>query len=432
MNFLKKIFSPSCLIISIFILIYTFYKSQIVFDGERSEYYRVYYIISAVLIIFSILTFFLNQIIKEYLIITIVSILFSVYCFEAYLPFKDNQKIKNKEITYKEQTGRIFDKRYRSEIYKDLKKTDKDIKVIIYPYDYIKNYNDIYPLSGISNSKTISCNENGYYSIYKSDRYGFNNPDSEWDANKKEFLIVGDSFALGDCVNRPDDIGSVLRHLSNKSVLNLGYSGHNPLLEYATLREYYVSGVNKVLWLYYEGNDLQGLSHKFENKFFLNYIKDLNFKQDLKVRHEEINILGNNILSQRIKEKRNVFKLGDFIKLFNTRYLITNKNKKVVLTYSDFEKIIKLSKELVSRNNSKFYFVYLPEFKRYKGNYENNSYLYVKKIIDKLGIPFIDIHAEVFKNESNPLDLFPFNSNGHYNESGYNKVARAIYRLTQD
>ena len=413
-------------------MIYTFYKSQIVFDGERSDYYRVYYIISAVLIIFSILTFFLNQIIKEYLIITIASILFSVYCFEAYLPFKDNQKIKNKEITYKEQTGRIFDKRYRSEIYKDLKKTDKDIKVIIYPYDYIKNYNDIYPLSGISNSKTISCNENGYYSIYKSDRYGFNNPDSEWDANKKEFLIVGDSFALGDCVNRPDDIGSVLRHLSNKSVLNLGYSGHNPLLEYATLREYYVSGVNKVLWLYYEGNDLQGLSHKFENKFFLNYIKDLNFKQDLKVRHEEINILGNNILSQRIKEKRNVFKLGDFIKLFNTRYLITNKNKKVVLTYSDFEKIIKLSKELVSRNNSKFYFVYLPEFKRYKGNYENNNYLNVKKIIDKLGIPFIDIHAEVFKNESNPLDLFPFNSDGHYNESGYNKVARAIYRLTQD
>ena len=413
-------------------MIYTFYKSQIVFDGERSEYYRVYYIISAVLIIFSILTFFLNQIIKEYLIITIVSILFSVYCFEAYLPFKDNQKIKNKEITYKEQTGRIFDKRYRSEIYKDLKKTDKDIKVIIYPYDYIKNYNDIYPLSGISNSKTISCNENGYYSIYKSDRYGFNNPDSEWDANKKEFLIVGDSFALGDCVNRPDDIGSVLRHLSNKSVLNLGYAGHNPLLEYATLREYYASGVNKVLWLYYEGNDLQGLSHKFENKFFLNYIKDLNFKQDLKVRHEEINILGNNILSQEIKEKKNVFKLGDFIKLFNTRYLIYSKNKKVVLTYSDFEEIIKLSKELVSRNNSKFYFVYLPEFKRYKGNYENNNYLNVKKIIDKLGIPFIDIHAEVFKNESNPLDLFPFNSDGHYNESGYNKVARAIYRLTQD
>ena len=413
-------------------MIYTFYKSQIVFDGERSDYYRVYYIISAVLIIFSILTFFLNQIIKEYLIITIVSILFSVYCFEAYLPLKDYQKIKNKEITYKERTGRIFDNRNRSEIYKDLKKTDKDIKVIIYPYDYIKNYNDIYPLSGISNSKTINCNENGYYSIYKSDRYGFNNPDSEWDANKKEFLIVGDSFALGDCVNRPDDIGSVLRHLSNKSVLNLGYSGHNPLLEYATLREYYVSGVNKVLWLYYEGNDLQGLSHKFENKFFLNYIKDLNFKQDLKVRHEEINILGNNILSQEIKEKKNVFKLGDFIKLFNTRYLIYSKNKKVVLTYSDFEEIIKLSKELVSRNNSKFYFVYLPEFKRYKGNYENNNYLNVKKIIDKLGIPFIDIHAEVFKNESNPLDLFPFNSDGHYNESGYNKVARAIYRLTQD
>ena len=29
----------------------------------------------------------------------------------------------------------------------------------------------IFPFAGISNSKTIFCNENGYYSIYESDRY---------------------------------------------------------------------------------------------------------------------------------------------------------------------------------------------------------------------------------------------------------------------
>ena len=42
---------------------------------------------------------------------------------------------------------------------------------------------ELFPLSGISNSKTIHCNESGYYSIYKSDRYGFNNPDYDWDKN---------------------------------------------------------------------------------------------------------------------------------------------------------------------------------------------------------------------------------------------------------
>ena len=43
------------------------------------------------------------------------------------------------------------------------------------------------PLSGVSNRKTILCNENGYYAIYQSDRYGFNNPDQEWDKQKIEF-----------------------------------------------------------------------------------------------------------------------------------------------------------------------------------------------------------------------------------------------------
>ena len=103
----------------------------------------------------------------------------------------------------------------------------------------------IFSLSGISNSKTIFCNESGRYSIYKSDRYGFNNPDKEWDKEEVEYLLVGDSSTQGSCVNRPNDIGSVLRTISNKSVLNLGYRGNGPLTEYATLREYLSPKVKK-------------------------------------------------------------------------------------------------------------------------------------------------------------------------------------------
>ena len=61
-------------------------------------------------------------------------------------------------------------------------------------------------------------------------------------------MLVGDSFTQGACVNRPNDIGSVLRTLSNKSVLNLGFDDHGPLLEYATLREYLKPNVKKILW----------------------------------------------------------------------------------------------------------------------------------------------------------------------------------------
>ena len=41
------------------------------------------------------------------------------------------------------------------------------------------------------------------------------------DQKNFEFLLVGDSHTHGACVNRPDDIASVLRTLTNKSVLNL-------------------------------------------------------------------------------------------------------------------------------------------------------------------------------------------------------------------
>ena len=56
----------------------------------------------------------------------------------------------------------------------------------------------------------------------------------------------------------------------------------------------------------------------------------------------------------------------------------------------------------------------------------------VKKIINELNITFIDINHEVFKKESNPLKLFPFNMPGHYNVEGYKKVAGKIYELTKN
>ena len=158
-------------------------------------------------------------------------------------------------------------------------------------------------MGGISNSKVIHCNENGYYSIYQSDRHGFNNPNTEWDKKEIEYLLVGDSFTHGECVNRPNDIGSVLRSLSNKSVLNLGQSGNGPLIEYATLREYLNTNVKKVLWVYYEGNDLDGLKYEKENNILVNYLNDLNFTQNLKFKQNEINNLAMTTIKEKERER---------------------------------------------------------------------------------------------------------------------------------
>jgi len=223
-----------------------------------------------------------------------MSITFSLYIFEGYSQFK--KKITKEQIIYEKKTGKKKDMRTRIKEYKELKKDDKKISITVTPRKFLKENYPVLPFSGISNSKTIGCNENGYYSIYQSDRYGFNNPDKEWDSKEIEFLLVGDSFVYGDCVDRPNDITSVLRSLSNKSALNLGNRGNGPLVEYAILREYLNSNVKKILWIYYEGNDPDDLKNELQSKILNRYLKDHSFTQNLILRQNEINQIINKVI----------------------------------------------------------------------------------------------------------------------------------------
>jgi len=442
MNFLKKIFSPTILTISFLLLIYTFYKSEIYWDGNKRDYFFTYYVISLILFFFSIITFFISQKIKEYLIISGVSLVVSLYIFEGYLTFKEqlskehlSKEQLSKEQLYEKKTGKKWDRRTSLQIYKNLKKADNEIVLTVNPsYNYKYKTYSIFPLSSVSNSRTINCNENGYYSIYQSDRYGFNNPDYEWDKKEIEYLLVGDSFTLGACVNRPNDIASVIRALSHKSVLNLGYNDNGPLIEYAVLREYLNSNVKKVLWIYVEGNDHINLSLEKSNKILINYFNDLTFTQNLKLKQNEINDLAINFI-ERARERareRKTFKnkLRIFIKIYNTRFLI-HKVLEPALP-PEFKTILQLARNLTIKNNSKLYFVYLPDYNRYKIKFDNTNYNLVKNIVNELNIPFIDIHKEVFEKEQNPLKLFPFELHGHYNVEGYKKVAETIYQFSKD
>ena len=55
MGFLKKIFTPSILILSLLILSYGIYQSEVTWSGARREYYNYYYLVSSLLIFFSFL-----------------------------------------------------------------------------------------------------------------------------------------------------------------------------------------------------------------------------------------------------------------------------------------------------------------------------------------------------------------------------------------
>ena len=455
MKNISKFISPLLLAFSILLLVYIFYRSEVYHSGTKLDYYLKYYIISGAIITISIASFFIQKNIKINITLFVVSTTFALYLIEGYLDV--SQFLFEKQ--YFEKRGiEKFEPRIRFEMYQDLKKEDPNIVVKISPsnFKYETNQN-IYPLSGISNRRTLYCKENGYFMIYQSDRYGFNNPNEEWDKKEIEYLLVGDSFTHGACVNQPDTIAGNIRSALNqnkKGVLSLGYSGNGPLIEYAALREYFpFTNAKRVLWMYYE-NDLTDLDSELNNSILLNYLNDKKFTQNIKSRQKEVDKKALNnllqeykiteerlekekLLHERSKEHRSYIK--KIIKLYTVREMVINRFFRVGWLAppplppreQEFEKIIKLANELTENNGGTFYFVYLPQIIRYLDFAKNNTkefrkYGKIIRIVKNLNIPIIDIYSELFEKHKDPLSLFSLRKFGHYNEGGYSLVAQII------
>ena len=376
---------------------------------------------------------------KVYFIIIIISVLLSLYSFEAFLNYQQNEnislKLKKKLLLKKE--NKVYDERTIEQHFRYLSGKNKNVSVAFYPNYFLRENSIFQPLSGVSNSLTIICNENGYMSTYLSDRFGFNNPNEEWNGGEVEYLIIGDSFAQGSCVNRPNDIASILRNLTGKKILNLGYGDIGPLFEYAILREYIQKNTKKILWLYYEGNDQSDLNKELENEFLNNYLLDSNFSQKLITRQPEVDDLIKKKIpdllryKEELKKKENIkYKILKFVRLDKTKRIL--KNKKEKFQKEKFIEIIKKVNDLALDNNSKLYFVYLPSYHRYKNIIKDNNYKdfnYIKNSIIDLNIPFIDLHTDLISK--NYKAFFPFGLEGHYDEKGYKEVTKFIFKKTK-
>ena len=379
------------------------------------------------------------KIIKTYLSISLISIIFGLYLFEFLLLNNFHKTLIYYE--YFKITGKKYDKRNRTEVFYERKKTDPGV-VIGMPPSLFNDNKNLIPLSGISNSHTIFCNENGYFSSYLSDRYGFNNPDEEWDKKNVDYILLGDSFVQGACVNRPYDIASNLRN-KKYNVLNIGYATNGPLLQLASLKEFMPDNVKNVLWFFYEGNDLNDLEREKKSNILTNYLYDRNFSQNIKDKQNEVDSLSRSKFLEiekfnkelALKNNKLKYKLLKFIRLDKTKELLFKKDNlknvdsginKGEFDYILFESILLEAKRVSKMNKSDFYFIYLPWFYRYERGIEAYSYDKIKKIVMDNNINFIDINKLVFEKEKLPLEYFPFRKFGHYNKAGYLKVSNEI------
>jgi hypothetical protein len=445
-NFYNSFF----LVISLLCIAFFFYRFYFLDDKLISV--KIYLLSSIIFFFFFFIIFFIKNELKINIILFYTSALISLYAFNFYLEYYNNKN----NIMYPVDYFRLYDEKKKFYDYFQSKKKEKT-------YFYVQNFankNNIekYPLSGISNVNTVHCNENGYYSTYKSDRYGFNNLDYNWEKKNFQFVLIGDSMVHGACVYRKDNISSNLENFFLKNntfdkkehkgqIINLGWSGSGPLQEYATLKEFFKYFKTKnVIWFYYE-NDLENLQEELQNNILQKYLnKDyyqdyfLNIKdfQNLLIEtHDrDLNKLNKYLLAHKKFTPLYDSKTLNFLFLKNIQNLINNlikiyiheSNIKKNDSDLNFEKIINLAFELTKENNANFHIVFIPSNNRYRLNKINNyDYKKIFRFTKKLNINFIDIHQELMQNLRDPMSLYSLKTESHFTPQGFKVVSKKIY-----
>jgi hypothetical protein len=423
-------------IITVFFSIFFFLLIKSFLDENINIlYYLKYYFLIFIIIIILFFSGFIGKENEINLIICFTSITISLFLIEFIL------------LVITASSGTSFDTREKLEVIYDEKKNNKKITLSIPPSAHHNKKIDIFPLSGISNSETILCNEIGKWVTYNSDRYGFNNNDKNWNDAKIENLLIGDSFVHGHCVDYKNTFNGNFEKNIKDSVLNLSYAGTGPLIQLGMFKEYVSQKKIKNLTLfYYEENDLIDLDNELNSKILSQYLKN-NQLQNLSSKQSAIDSYLINIIKKK-DQTYNHFrhKLSKFIKLYHVRNIFASflkkQNIKKEINFKKFqnleneknilisyEKILKQFIKICNDKNIDFRIVYLPSYARYSQIDKNTDLFLKKKIINifkKNNIKFIDIDEKIFKKSNKPKNFFQNASDNHYTVEGYKLITEML------
>ena len=456
---------PLCFIFFFTILfIFYVYKKFYQYDFDLNFFINLSIIFINIIFWFIVFKFKIK--LSNIYILCYFSLILSLYFSEYIL----QKKSKLEQFEFFLSKNKNYDTRSKFEIYEYLKKKEI-ISPLYYPYNQLiknrkifinkgNNLEEIVVISGVSNRKTIVCNETGEYLIYMSDRFGFNNPDNLWDL-KSEAITLGDSMTLGECVPAGNDITSNLRRKLNKNIINLGMGGNGPLFQLATMKEYhYITKAKKIIWIYYEGNDLLDLYNEKQNLILTNYL-DSDFKQNLSNNQKQIDkkileVIDDEYKNYKLNKNKSFLLLwkvrSNLQNLFNKKSkdyegFSNNLKSKVPRIYQNlisevsknpykdnlnyYKKILSSVKDYSNDYNLEIFFVYLPSVARFNGEFEDTDELFSKreivKMVKNMNFTMIDTYDIFFKHQKNPLNYFPFEGKiRHFNSDGYQKISDII------
>ncbi len=343
------------------------------------------------------------------------------------------------EIVYNFEKGNIREKKEKLIYYKSLNSKIKKSSEIKFYSDEYKNLN----YSGPVKNEDCGSFESGKYElIYALDSYGFRENQDKLH-EETDYVLLGDSFTMSVCENKPYDLKSQLQILSkDKTFLNLGVGADNYVRQLATLTEVtQKTNFNSLIWFFYEGNDYNDQLIKYE------YYKK-NMRPNHNERKKNIDQKDSDKEYYKIKKKFNISNfyrfrvwlaeevngLSSLLKIF--------KNYENLLNENEYEQVLNIAKNYLDKKKIRErYIYYIPSWQRlsnFKSNkigfYSTNPQIKqldilkknVKEISEKNGFTFIDGENR-FLNLNNPLIVFHYKLNTHFNRDGYKLFAEDVY-----
>lgn len=392
----------------------------------------------------------------------------ALYVGDFLLYLQEVRARQHPNLTAARQLGREYDLRSPLQVLQDLRARGEPAFPWFSAYYLTRRDRDwnlsiggelLFPFGSISRTKSVFCNENGEYVAYDTDEHGFHNPKGAYDA-PIDIVAIGDSFTEGACVRSERNMVSKIREHFPKT-LNLGKSGLGPLAELGVIREYAVPLRPKIVLLfYYAGNDLQDLLGEKQSAVLMKYL-DPSFSQRLIERQAQIDAELTRELETVVRDRSLLQTIrvpnpgdGDAF-FFNVLFLrhiqhavsrVQPEPQSPPIKFDDvkdlFRQVLSVANESVTSYGGRLYLVYLPDWEaiEFKDDPDHvNVYRTpanvrgpVLDLVKQIGIPVIDLQ-DTFLASKDPLSLFTFRINNHYNENGYQLVAdTVVQRLRAD
>ena len=390
------------------------------------------------LILFILLiNFFLGFLLRRFTKISFIFFgyfILILYSVNSLLLFFNIQNTPQKKIEkLLEKENKTFDKRSIIEVVNDERSKDVDIYPQVVPREFLSKNSKKIPLTPMTNTLFVSCNEFGKWKKIKTDKLGLNN---ERFVDTFDILLMGDSFAEGSCVNQSDEPANLLNQNYNLKTYNIGISGNGPLLSLALAHEIKpLTDFHSIIWLIFD-NDFYDLNLEIQSNFLKSYLKKNYINNKYFQNIEEANkfqkkYIEDNLMSFKkgFSFKESFFELKAVISIINK--LINQKSAEDTFIFQRkifqniFEKLIYIYPE------KKIYIVYLPETTCFKHRSSECSTRFKQLSDTSKNLTFLNFYEHIRENEPDYKKMYALGQDrAHFSPLGYNKLIKFIFEET--